>query len=156
MVTLIGFLLFTTSFLAIVSIESPIPQSSPGEVQDQLKEKPLQLTVTLREKDVEIWSPFSKIEPKAVAYTADGNPDTKAIHEALLEIKKKFPKENSIVIVPRSGTLYDNLVSLMDCMRTIEPTDPSIFLKNEQTGNDEPTRVLFPKIVFGNLLSGDS
>ena len=156
MVTLIGFLLFTTSFLAIVSIESPIPQSSADEVQEQAKEKPLHLTLTFRPKDVEIWSPFGKIEPKAIAYTAEGQPDTKGIHEALLEIKKKFPLETSVVIVPLVGTLYDSLVSIMDCMRAIEPTDPSIYIKNEKTGVDEPIKSLFPKIVFGNLLSGDS
>ena len=61
MVTLIGFLLFTTSFLALVSIESPLPQASADDVQEQLKEKPLQLTLSMREKDIEIWSPFEKI-----------------------------------------------------------------------------------------------
>jgi biopolymer transport protein ExbD len=156
MVTLIGFLLFTTSFLAVVSIESPLPQASPEEVIQQIKEKPLQLTVTLREKDVELWSPFQKIKPQAIAYTPDGQPDAKAIHEALLEIKKQFPQENSVVIVPRTNTLYDSLIGLMDCMRTVEPSDPSIYIKNEKTGIDEPLKTLFPKIVFGNLLSGES
>ena len=155
MVTLIGFLLFTTSFLGIVSIESPLPQASPDEVKEQIKEKPLQLTLTLREKDVEIWSPFSKIEPRAILNSQDGMPDTKSIHEALLEIKKKFPQESSAVIVPQKDTNYDGLVALMDAIRSIENTDPPLFLKNENTGIDEPIKTLFPKIVFGNLL-GDS
>jgi hypothetical protein len=155
MVTLIGFLLFTTSFLGIVSIESPLPQASPSEVQEQLKEKPLQLTLTVREKDVEIWSPFSKIEPQTILNSQDGMPNTKSIHEALLEIKKKFPKESSAVIVPQKGTPYDGLIALMDTTRSIEDTDPPLFMKNEKTGIDEPVKTLFPKIIFGNLL-GDS
>jgi hypothetical protein len=155
MVTLIGFLLFTTSFLVLVSIESPIPQASPNEVQEQLKEKPLQLTLTLREKDVELWSPFSKISPKAIANNPDGQLDLKAIHEALLEIKKQFPQETSIVLVPRVGTLYDHLISLMDALRTIEGTDPPLYGKNEKTGIDEPIKALFPKIIFGNLMTDE-
>lgn len=155
MVTLIGFLLFTTSFLGIVAIESPLPQASTEEVQEQLKEKPLQLTITLRDKDVEIWSPFSKIEPKSIPNAQEGQPDAKAIHEALLEVKKKFPKEMNAVLVPNKNSPYDTLVALMDTIRTIEATDPPIYIKNEKTGIDEPSKTLFPKIVFGNLL-GDS
>jgi biopolymer transport protein ExbD len=155
MVTLIGFLLFTTSFLGIVSIESPLPQASSDDVQEQIKEKPLQLTLTFREKDVEIWSPFSKIEPKAIPNAKGGEPDAKAIHEALIEIKKKFPMESSAVLVPTKDSLYDGMVALMDAVRTIEPTDPPIYVKNEKTGVDEPVKSLFPKILFGNLL-GDS
>ena len=155
MVTLIGFLLFTTSFMAIVSIESPLPQSSPDQTQEQIKEKPLQLTLSLREKDVEIWSPFSKIEPKAVAYLSDGQIDIKGIHEALLDIKKKFPIEESAVIVPLVSTSYDKLIILMDSIRTIEKSDNPIYFKNPKTNVDEPVKELFPKVVFGNLL-GDT
>ncbi|MGZ3708243.1 MAG: hypothetical protein ACXWPM_05415, partial [Bdellovibrionota bacterium] len=36
MVTLIGFLLFSMSFLAVVNIESVVPQASPKNVQEKL------------------------------------------------------------------------------------------------------------------------
>jgi biopolymer transport protein ExbD len=152
MVTLIGFLLFTTSFLAIVSIESPIPQASTEEVQEQLKEKPLQLTITVKEKEIEIWSPFNKITAKTIPNTPDSKPDIKAMHEALLEIKKNFITETTVVIVPTKTSQYDTLIALMDSARTIEVSDPPMYAKNEKTGNDEPVKALFPKIVFGNLL----
>jgi biopolymer transport protein ExbD len=155
MVTLIGFLLFTTSFLAIASIESPLPQSSPVEVQEEQKEKPLQLTLTVKEKEAELWSPFGKIPSKVIPHQSQDQPDTKSIHEALIEVKKQFPLESTIVIVPTSATLYDQLISLMDSFRTLEPTDPQIYSKNEKTGIDAPVKELFPKIVFGNLL-GDN
>src|SRR5689334_18160563 len=100
MVTLIGFLLFTMSFLAIVSIESPFPQASPDRVEEQLKEKPLQLTISINEGDTEIWSPFEKIEAKKLPNPVPGQPDTKALHEALLDVKEKFPAETKVVIVP--------------------------------------------------------
>lgn len=155
MVTLIGFLLFTTSFISIVSIESPIPQASPQEVQKKFTEKPLQLTLTIREQDVQVWSPFSKIEPKFIPNTPKGQVDVKAIHEALIDIKKQFPEESSIVVIPRVETLYDQLIALMDSMRSLDPSDPPIYSKNEKTGLDEPSKSLFPKVIFGNLL-GDS
>lgn len=155
MVTLIGFLLFTTAFLSIVSIESPAPVTSQAEVQENIKEKPLQLTVTLREKEAEIWSPFEKIAAKTVSFAEANKPDVKAIHEALFAIKQQFPEETKVVIVPTPGTTYDVLISVMDSLRGVEPTDPPMFRKNPATGNDEPVKSLFPDVIFGNLL-GDS
>ncbi len=155
MVTLIGFLLFTMSFLTLVSIESPFPEANSADVAKKLKEKPLQLTVSVREKDTEIWSPFELIPAKTIPNPIPGQPDIRAIHEALVGVKQKFPHENKVVIVPFPGATYDVLVSTMDTVRVLEPTDPPIFVKNEKTGNDEPLKLLFPDVIFGNLL-GDS
>lgn len=155
MVTLIAFMLFTMSFLAIVSIESPFPQASAEDVKQKLKEKPLQLTLTLRDKEAELWSPFEKIKSKTIPNTPEGKPDLKALHEALIGIKQQFPKEAQIVLVPTASANYDILIAVMDSVRGIEPTDPPIFVKNEKTGNDEPIKALFPEVVFGNLL-GDT
>lgn len=156
MVTLIAFLLFTSSFFAIVAIESPAPVASSEVNEQALKEKPLQLTLTIREKESEIWSPFDKIAAKTIQHTEPGKPDIKLIHEALLAVKQQFPTETKIVLVPNSTTNYDTLIAVMDTMRLIEATDTPIFAKNAQTGNDEPLKLLFPDIVFGNLLAGDS
>jgi biopolymer transport protein TolR len=155
MVTLIGFLLFTTSFLAITSIETPMPQASTSQNQEQLKEKPLQLTLSLRDGESEIWSPFDRVPKKIIPSPIAGQPDLKGIHETLLAIKKQFPYETKIVLVPYSGANYETLVAVMDTARIIDPTDPPLFRKNQQTNVDEPVKQLFPDIIFGNLL-GDS
>lgn len=155
MVTLIAFLLFTTSFLSIVTIESPFPQASAQDVEQKLKEKPLQLTLTLRENEAEIWSPFEKIQPRRIPNPIPGQPDIKGVHDALIDIKKLFPNESKIVLVPVAGINYDVLVSVMDSVRAIEATDPPVFFKNAETGADEVAKKLFPEVIFGNLL-GDS
>jgi len=152
MVTLIGFMLFTTSFLVIVGIESPAPIVSTKDIQQKLKQKPLQLTVSIRDKDAEVWSPFDRIPSKIIPNVSDGLPDVKAIHEALLAVKVKFPEENTAIIVPSGGITYDVLVNVMDSVRGVDPLDPPMFHKNITTGNDEAIKNLFPNVVFGNLL----
>lgn len=155
MVVLIGFLLFTTSFLAIVSIESPFPTASPEQNREKIKERPLQLTLTLREKEAEIWSPFAKIKPTTIPDLAPGQPDINKIHETLVGIKQQFPAETKIVLVPARETDYDTLIQVMDGIRQMEKSDPPLFARNLQTGNDEPVKLLFPEVIFGNLL-GDT
>lgn len=152
MVMLIGFLLLTMSFLDIVAIESPFPMASTKELQDKLKEKPLQLTVTLRENEVEVWSPFDKIAPKHIPSIAPGQPDLKTFHDFLVDTKRKFPLESKVVVVPYAGATYDILISVMDVTRMMDAGDPPIFVKNWVTGNDDSIKTLFPEVIFGNLL----
>jgi hypothetical protein len=40
----------------------------------------------------------------------------------------------------------------MDAARSLEPTDPPVYFKNETTGMDEAAQTLFADVVFGNLL----
>jgi biopolymer transport protein ExbD len=155
MVTLIGFLLFTTSFLAVVSIQSPFPETSKDEVQKKLVEKPVQLTVTVREGQIEVWSPFERIPAKTIPNTPAGQPDLKNLHDTLVVVKQMFPRETSVVMVPYAGASYDTLIAVMDAMRMVEPGDTPIFAKNAKTGIDEAIKALFPEVIFGNLL-GDS
>jgi biopolymer transport protein ExbD len=152
LVTLISFLLFTMSFLSLASIETPFPEASARQNEQKIKEKPLQLTVSIRSNNVEISSPFNRVASQTIASDAEGKPNTIAIHEALLKIKERFPEELSIVIAPYAGLNYDLLVQVMDAVRTVEPTDPPIFRKNPATGLDEPVKSLFPNVIFGNLL----
>lgn len=155
LVALLSFMLLTTAFLSIVSVESPFPETSAKQLQElEKKEKPLQLTLSLREKDAEIWSPFDRIAPIRLANTPEGQADLKAIHEALVTVKQKFPNELKIVLVPYGGVSYDVLVSVMDSVRMMEPTDPPIFTKNAASGVDEAVKRLFPDVIFGNLLGG--
>ncbi len=152
MVTLIGFLLFTTSFLAIVTIESPLPTASAEQNEKIMKEKPLQLTLSINEKEVTIWSPFDLIPSKTVPNLTPGAPDIKTIHDALIEIKKKFPTEQKVVLVPTGGINYDNLINLMDAARNLDKTDPPLYYSDPTSGNSQAMKTLFPSVVFGNLL----
>jgi biopolymer transport protein TolR len=155
MVTLIIFMLFTTSFFVVTSIQSPFPQSSPNHNQEQLKEKPVQLTLSIRATETEIWSPFDRIQRKVIPNPVPGQPDLKQVHDTLLQVKRQYPYESKIIIVPFSGVTYDTLITTMDTMRSMDPTDPPQFRKNQTTGIDEPVKQLFPDVIFGNLL-GDT
>lgn len=154
-VTLIGFLLYTMAFLALSMVETPLPMASPKDVAEKLKEKPLQLTVSFREKEAEVWSPFEKIAPTKIPNLPEGAPDLKKLHDTLIDVKKKFPLETKVVLAPTGAISYETLVGAMDAMRVLEATDPPIFAKNAQTGMDEALKLLFPEIVFGNILGTD-
>ncbi len=154
-VTLIAFLLYTMVFLVMTHVETPLPTSTPTEVAEKLKEKPLQLTISFRKDEAEIWSPFQKIEAKKIPNTPEGTPDVVAIHARLVEVKQQFPNEKQVVLAPAGSTSYDALVAAMDAVRLLDAIDPPIIVKNAETGVDETLKHLFPEIVFGNILGTD-
>jgi biopolymer transport protein ExbD len=155
LVTMISFLMYTMAFLSLTMIESPLPMVSSEENLQQLKEKPLQLTLTINEKDVLIWSPFDLVPQTIIPNKDDKTPDYLKLHETLIGIKQKFPTEDKLILVPKSTTSYDAIVSLIDAAKNIDKTDPVIVIKNAKTGVEEQAKYIFSEVVFGNLLGGD-
>lgn len=155
LVTMIAFLMYTMAFLSLTMIESPLPMVSSEMNQVRLKERPLQLTMTLSDQDVLLWSPFDLISPMRIPNKEDGNADTLKLHEAILSIKQKFPSETKLVIVPKGNTSYNTIVLVLDAAKNLEKTDPPIAVENPQTHVQEQAKVLFPEVIFGNLLGGD-
>jgi hypothetical protein len=143
------------AFIVMTHVETPLPTASPTEVAEKLKEKPLQLTVSFRKDETEIWSPFKKIESKKIPNTPEGTPDVQAIHARLVEVKQQFPNENQVVLAPNGSISYDSLIASMDGIRMLDATDPPIIVKNAETGVDQALKLLFPEVVFGNILSNE-
>ena len=92
-VTLIGFLLYTMAFLTLVMIESPLPTTTPEAQAEKLKEKPLQLTVSIRDKETEIWSPFERI--KSINETIAKLDDGSRVH--YLDIGQSFLEKDGAI-----------------------------------------------------------
>jgi len=155
LVTMISFLMYTMAFMSLTMIESPLPIVSNEANQIQIKDRPLQLTLSIGEKDVLLWSPFDLISQVPVPHLPDGAIDILKLHEKLIEIKQKFPTEDKIIIVPKASTSYDQIVMVLDAARNLDKTDPVIAVKNEKTGVQEQVQKLFPDTIFGNLLGGD-
>ncbi len=152
LVTMISFLMYTMAFLAFTMIESPLPIVSSEQNEIQLKDKPLQLTLTVNDKDVLLWSPFEQIPQMTISNRPDNSIDTLKLHESLIAIKQKFPSENKIILVPKKDTSYEVIVAILDTSKVLDKTDPIISVKNEKTGVQEQVKTLFGDIVFGNLL----
>jgi len=154
LITLIIFLLFTMSIINLASIETPVPMASSRINQSKLKQKPLQLTLTFRKNSIELWSPFNLIRKKTIHHNPDGEPNLYELHETVIEIKQRFPNEKQIVLVPHRRVNYDELVSVIDSVRHFESSDAPLFISDQKTGIDEVVEILFPEVVFGNLLGG--
>jgi biopolymer transport protein ExbD len=153
-ITLVVFLMFSISIIAIVSIDSPVPITSAEIVREKLERSPLQLTLTFKEGGIEIWSPFDRIPSETVDNLPDGSPDVYKLHDLLVDVKQSFPEERAVVLVPNAGTNYDHIIAVIDAARELEDGDPPLYETDPETGIDVQLNLLFPEVVFGNLLGG--
>ena len=151
-VTLIAFLLLATSLLAVTLIDTPVPVVS--NLPDDNKEKPLMLTLKMQPEGLELSSAFNRIPAQSFPKVDKIYPFEK-LHEALVQVRKQFPNEKTMVFMPTPDIKYDDIVQAMDTVRLLLKTDEPFYVKDEKTGVDKPDPYLFPNVVFGNVLSGN-
>ena len=147
---LIFFLLLSSQFMSIYEINSDVPLVSSNEPPP--KKKPLALTVEIRENALWVFSGVPSRVETQIPKDEEGEYDLVALHDYMVEKKKKHTDERSIIIEPVIDVEYEKIVLIMDAVRMLRPTDETFFLKNKE-GIEEEVEVLFDKIMFGNIFS---
>ena len=89
---------------------------------------------------------------KKISKNQEGKYNLLKLHDELVDLKRDNKSENVIVFEPLVDLTYEEIVNIMDAVRLMKNTDDSIMVKGAD-GIDQPTRTLFHKIMFGNLMS---
>ena len=165
LVTLIIFLMATTTLLNIVEIDSALPIASNQEPPKSSK-PPIQLTVKIKNNsEFLVEADFGrKFAPKRIrpldSSEFQGQADVEnslfdfpGLHDVLVQVKTLYPFEQTVVLNPEAGVPYDVLVQVMDVSRNLSDSDPPIFQKDEN-GVEKAVTKLFPNVVFGNTFGG--
>lgn len=147
----IFFLLMSAQFIKIYEIASDVPivSSSPPPKDDK---KPLALTLKIDNKGFVLSTGIPSRQIKTIRKTQEGEYDFITLHDYLIELKKANKSEKSIVFEPVVNISYEEIVKIMDAVRMFRNTDDAIYTKDKD-GLDMKIEELFPKIVFGNLLT---
>lgn len=135
-VVLVPFLLSTAVFsrLAVMDLNLPAQQSTA----EQLKGNDLQLEVVIRRDALEVGDRIGgliqRIEKQGTEH------DLKALAALMLVVKAKFPDKTESSVLAEPDTPYDDLVQVMDTVRS------SVTAKGAQLLRAE----LFPNISIGD------
>jgi biopolymer transport protein ExbD len=135
MVILIPFLLITAAFSRFSIIELYLPPTSDGAIKD-IKE--LQLEVIIRKQSLEVADRQGGLI-KRIPNTTKGY-DLKALNELLVQIKVRFQKKRSVLILSEPNTQYETMVQVMDAVRMTENVTAGSVVQYE----------LFPEISLGD------
>lgn len=147
----IFFLLMSASFLNIHEIQSDVPIISNKE-PPKSKKPPLALTLKITGSRIQVLTGVPARVRKSIGKNSEGDYDLNSLRNYLINLKKKYTSEKDIVLEPIVDLTYEEIVKIMDTVRTLKKTDPDIWTKNKE-GMDERVKDLFSNIVFGNIQS---
>ena len=132
---LVTFLLMTAVFSRIAIIELDLPSASGAQVT----EPALRLEVILREEGFEVTNGRDRI---AAVPKVQGQYDLKTLSDLALALKREHPEVDDASVLLEPEIEYDNLIQVMDAIRSTEVTESS---------NPQPVKVaLFEDIAVGD------
>ena len=147
----IFFLLMSANFIKLFEISSDVPILS-DQPPPRNQKPPLALTLKITDGGLQFYSGVPARHLKTFRQDAEGSYVFEEIREFLVEIKKKHPKENSIVFEPEIDLEYLKLVEIMDAVRMLNDLDEAIYY-TDKDGVDVRAKNLFGNIIFGNIQS---
>ncbi|MDJ0782184.1 MAG: biopolymer transporter ExbD [Desulfosarcinaceae bacterium] len=139
---LIPFLLMSASFFHIKAINTSVPVLAEGSQEDHA-EKQISVTVVvkLRIDGINTSSLSNDLSKKELAdlegdfsFDAGNEKAYAAFSEHLMKVKKRYPKSDTLIIIPAEDIIYDTIIQTMDVARK----------------TDEDT--LFPNVVLSASL----
>lgn len=136
----IFFLLMSAQFVEIRALTADVPKVSTVEEAEKDKKKPLALTLDLKPLEVVIKTGPEGNVHKRVEVLDNGDYDLKTIQKTLLELKKKYEKEKTVVLNPEEKVKYKRVVKIIDLVSSIR-----------FEGRLMPYPEFFPNVSFGNL-----
>lgn len=143
----IFFLLMSAKFVNLRQIGSDLPVVSESEPPPSKKE-PLALTVEMTKETIKIKTGAAgKII--LTLNKENGEYDYTKFHSQLVELKRKHLDEKTVILDPKLGTPYADIVKVIDEARALRKTETPIFVKEK--GELVESKKLFPKVVFSNL-----
>jgi biopolymer transport protein ExbD len=145
----IFFLLMSASFIRIYEIPSVVPILNPGE-PPRSDRPPLALTLRVGQDSIVIHTGVPSRPRHTIGKTADGRYDLEELRAYLIQLKRDNLEERTAILEPLINITYEELVEIMDAVRIIRRTDPSLYTKDE-AGMDVRVNELFDNIVFGNI-----
>lgn len=117
MVILVPFLLITAVFSRMTVLELNLPSLDEAKKNSQ-EELDLSLQLIVRENSLDIQDANLGLIRRVERST--GNENWKTFTQVLIEIKTRFPEEQSITLLLEPGISYKTMIEVMDHVRSAE------------------------------------
>jgi biopolymer transport protein ExbD len=116
MVILVPFLLITAVFsrMTVLELNLPTLDAAQENAQEELK---LSLQLVVREKSFDIQDANIGL---IRSIERSSNEDWKTFSQVLIEIKSRFPEEQSITLLLEPGVSYKTMIEVMDHVRSAD------------------------------------
>ena len=156
---LLIYLLQSYSSDAIHMLETDLPAAVQAHIEQNENQKQ-SVTVSLKIRDdhsmtVSIKDPASAQAVERTIASQDNQFDVNNLNIFLVGIKNQYPHIFSLELITEENVTYDSMIRVMDYVRKpMKDQNMKFNVKNPKTGETEQTDLMFPDVIFGNVLEG--
>ena len=155
MVTLIPILLLSSVFVQVNMIETELPQVVQQAIANNRKNEKTLPRISLyieSSKKVRVSVVQGRKKEEKSFESISEKVDEKGLYEHMISLKKKFPEIFRIEINPSNKVDYDSIVRVLD--QTRRSKNELFPVKDKKTGEMKQTSLMFPDVIFANLIGG--
>lgn len=149
---------FAAVMLGLVVLDAQIPQPVQQALENDRnkKDRDVLLKVDIaNSKNLQIEVLVNGNSSQRILVPAKGTAfDYTKFHSEVVNLKLKYPEIFRMDMNPSEQISYKDIISVMDQVRNRLPSDPKVFITDEKTKNKVETNLLFPDVVFGNVMEG--
>ena len=149
---------FAAVALGLVFLDAQIPQPvAEALAKDRSKiDRDVVLTVEIQSsKNIEIQvTADGKSNQRVIIPGRNDSFDLVKFHSEMVGVKQHFPEIFRVDVNPSEKISYKEIIQIMDQVRSRTSNDPKIFITDETTKKSVETNLLFPDVVFGNVMEG--
>ena len=113
----IFFLLLSTQFVKIYVIESDVPIISEIPNEEVIEDEPLNLTVKISRSQIILTKGVDNKVHRT--FTGVSSFNLNLVKEAVLDLKKQYPKEKFVIIQPEANVKYDDVIKVIDSVKKL-------------------------------------
>lgn len=154
-VALIPMLLMSVVFMRVNMVEAQVPQIVAEAIQNN-NNKPNPVTISLAIKG-DTFSFEVTDNGKKSSFTVspvEGKPNLEGLYAQAIVLKKKYPDIFKVQVKPSQDVSLDRIISALDHIRKSKANDGTFSFKDEKSGNMLQTNLMFPEVVFADILEG--
>lgn len=145
---------FTTMKLGVLDTSVPQPVAQALEKDRDRKDRQITFELSLTGKktaDVLV-KENGRLRSKVEIAAKGDSFDLERIHRELVGIKLQHPDIFRLEVSPTEDVAYNDIVKVFDQVRMTTPKDPKVFITDEKDGKQVETNLLFPDVIFGNIV----
>lgn len=155
MVALVPFLLLSIAFVRLTILETKIPQPVAKAIEEDRNNKDrkveIKMYVSIKNGVKIVVDNKGSKKTHNIPMTKEGF-NTASVHSKLVSIKQLYPEVFRLEVIPNEDVVYKDLIGLMDTARMTTSEDPQLFILDKETNKQVPTKLMFPDVLFGNVV----
>ena len=77
-----------------------------------------------------------------------------SFHTDLIKLKTDVPETDIVTMITEDDVKYDQMILVLDAIKTLKETDPDLPQLPRKDGNERPTsaRFLYNKVIMGSVI----